>query len=35
MGNIKRKYKPKSQNVIKLRNYLEKLNNKTKKKLLY
>ncbi len=35
MGNIKKKYKPKQQNVIKLREYLQNLNNKTIKKVLY
>ncbi len=35
MGNIKKKYKPKQQNVIKLREYLQNLNNKTTKKVLY
>lgn len=34
MGNIKKKYKPKQQNVTKLQEYLRKLNNKTEKKLL-
>ena len=34
MGNIKRKYKPKEQNVEKLKEYFKKLNNKTRKKLL-
>ena len=33
MGNIKR-YKPKQQNVIKLQNYLAKIDNKLTKKVL-
>lgn len=35
MGNIKKKYKPKQQNVTKLQEYLRNLNNKTTKKVLY
>ncbi len=35
MGNIKKKYKHKQQNVTKLQEYLRKLNNKTTKKVLY
>ena len=34
MASLKKKYKPKQQNVIKLQNYIEKLNNKLEKKLL-
>jgi len=34
MGYIKKKYKPKEQNVEKLKEYFKKLNNKTTKKLL-
>ncbi len=34
MGNLRIKYKPKEKNVIKLRNYINKLNNKLVKKLL-
>lgn len=34
MGNLRVKYKPKEKNVIKLKNYIDKLNNKLIKKLL-
>jgi len=35
MGVIKKKYKPKQENVKKLTQYLNKTNNKTIKKVLY
>jgi hypothetical protein len=34
MGTLKKKYKPKKENVLKLNEYLKKLNNKTVKKVL-
>ena len=35
MGTLKKKYKPKTVNVKKLTQYLNKMNNKTTKKVLY
>ncbi len=35
MGSLKRKYKPKQDNVKKLNHYLNKINNKTTKKVLF
>ena len=35
MGTVRKKYKPKEQNVKKLSQYLNKTNNKNKKKVLY
>jgi len=35
MGTVKTKYKPKPANVEKLTQYLNKVNNKTAKKVLY
>jgi len=34
MAALKKKYKPKQQNVVKLQEYINKLNNKLEKKLL-
>ncbi len=34
MATLKKKYKPKQQNVVKLQNYIKNLNNKLEKKLL-
>lgn len=35
MGTVRKKYKPKAANVKKLSQYLNKANNKNKKKVLY
>ena len=34
MGAVKNKYKPKQQNLVKLKEYINKLDNKILKKLL-
>lgn len=34
MATLRKKYKPKQQNVVKLQNYIKNLNNKLEKNLL-
>jgi|TARA_R110000823_G_scaffold285600_1_gene404019 hypothetical protein len=35
MGIVKKRYKPKLENVYKLKGYLKRINNKIAKKVLY